>query len=1318
MSGTTGTNGGDNLNGGSGADIIDGGAGNDKISGGSGSDILDGGSGSDVVNGDSGNDTLIYNLSENLNGSKDIYTGGSGIDTVLLELTQAQWTDSAVRAQLQNYVQFLVTVKTNTQGEVSNGSASDFVFTFANGTTLTVQMMEKLAISVQSTPGGPYVPIDYLAALITGPATGTVGEAGGVNNAIAGTPTASGDLYADDLNGAADVFQVVAAGAATANGYGTYGVTANGVWTFTLNNANASVQGLNVGGTLTDTFTVLAADGSSKVVTITINGANDAAVITGTSSGTVVEAGGVANGTPGTPTTTGDLLATDVDNAADAFQPVVAGAVTANGYGTYGVTASGVWTYTLNNSNGNVQALDVGESLSDDFTVYSADGTAQIVNITISGADDQPTLAAVSSGSVAEVRLSGSTTDSGLSGTLGGADVDVETLSYGISGGTDNGDGTVSKTLAYGTLTVNTTTGAYSYAKNAGAIEALDDGENFSDVFTVTVSDGDDAAVTQTYTVNVSGADDQPTLAAVSSGSITEVTLSSSTVDSGLTGTLAGADVDVETLTYGIQGGTVGSGVSTLAGAYGTLTVDTSTGVYSYAKNAAAVEALGAGATATDIFTMTVTDGDDAPVTRTYAINLAGADDAPVLSDTTDPAAVPELGNASAQNLAPISDSFSVTDVDVGDTLTASVVGSPVVKLNGGAFTLPVGASALTATGVFSLTNAVQASTGGALSVNYTYDPASANLDFLRAIDTLTITYSVKINDGFVDSATQDVTFTITGTNDAPVIQLVTTDSAAASLTETNAGLSTSGTLTVTDVDLTDTVNSSVTTVAASGITTGLALSNAQLLGLLSVTPVSGLPADTGDTHNLTWTFDSATQPQAFDYLAPGQSLTLAYTVQSSDNDAASDTQTVTITINGTNDGPTAVTDNVITNVGTGTNFMVPEWALLANDVDPDGGGALDVSGVGGASGVTVSHSAGIGTNGLVTINDTPPAGGSFTYQATDATTVGTPGTVNVTQDTVGTLDGTAGNDILVSANAGTTLVGGTGNDIMFGGSGNDTYRFGLSDGSDVIRDSGSGGDKIEIVTAGPGDATVISTLNFERVGTDLVINVGSTQITIDDHYVGAGKVESIQFTPGGTAYGYVLSSGAYQISTDSSTPLSEGGGSDVIASSSGIETLNGGNGNDLLFGNGGADTINGEGGADLLVGGAGLDNLNGGSGNDVLVGGLDADTFIFSTALNASTNVDKVQDFSANGVDLLQLSNGPFGLGSSGTLADADFASVASGGATASVGAGVNVIYDSSTGNLYFDSDGGSSGNRMLFATVAINDGGLFDNNDVKLGT
>src|SRR5438552_11368783 len=95
-----------------------------------------------------------------------------------------------------------------------------------------------------------------------------------------------------------------------------------GTWTYTLDNSNAAVQALNVGGTLTDHITVATADGTSQIVTITINGTNDAAIISGTITGSVIEAGGVANGTPGTPTASGTLTDTDTDNAPKPYQPV------------------------------------------------------------------------------------------------------------------------------------------------------------------------------------------------------------------------------------------------------------------------------------------------------------------------------------------------------------------------------------------------------------------------------------------------------------------------------------------------------------------------------------------------------------------------------------------------------------------------------------------------------------------------------------------------------------------------------------------------------------------------------------------------------------------------------------------------------------------------------------------------------------------------------------------------------------------------------------------------------------------------------------
>lgn len=222
------------------------------------------------------------------------------------------------------------------------------------------------------------------------------------------------------------------------------------------------------------------------------------------------------------------------------------------------------------------------------------------------------------------------------------------------------------------------------------------------------------------------------------------------------------------TVTYGIQGGTDnGNGTVSLVGTYGTLTVTTATGQYVFVPNAAAINGLTANTAAN--FTVTATEGGAPPSSDddTLTVTLVGANDPPTLNPPANPADIPEADNASAQDLR-ITGTYTVADRDIGNTLTPTVVGGPTVQLNGGAFTLPPGAAALTAPGAFALTPAT--SNGGAVPIGYTYDPAPANLDFLRNGDRLTIAYTVKVNDGFADSGSQTVTFTLAGSNDAPKI--------------------------------------------------------------------------------------------------------------------------------------------------------------------------------------------------------------------------------------------------------------------------------------------------------------------------------------------------------------------------------------------------------------------------------------------------------------------------------------------------------------------------------------------------------------------
>ena len=92
----------------------------------------------------------------------------------------------------------------------------------------------------------------------------------------------------------------------------------------------------------TDSITVATADGTEQVITVTMHGTNDAAVITGSSTAALTE-------TNAAQSTGGDLNATDVDSSATfVAQSDVAGS---NGYGKFSIDAAGTWTYTMDNAH-------------------------------------------------------------------------------------------------------------------------------------------------------------------------------------------------------------------------------------------------------------------------------------------------------------------------------------------------------------------------------------------------------------------------------------------------------------------------------------------------------------------------------------------------------------------------------------------------------------------------------------------------------------------------------------------------------------------------------------------------------------------------------------------------------------------------------------------------------------------------------------------------------------------------------------------------------------------------------------------------------
>ena len=332
------------------------------------------------------------------------------------------------------------------------------------------------------------------AAVISGAITGSVTEDGGTKCDL---PTATGTLTAADVDNAPG-FTAVDCLTASDAGYGAFTMKADGVWTYKLDDSNCAVQALNVGDKLTDTFHVTSLDGTAQLVTVTINGTNDAAIICGTKEGSVIEAGGVANSGSCKPTATGTLTDTDVDNTPNTFTAVDSPKASTGGYGTFTMTKDGVWTYTLDNTNCTVQALNVCDKLTDCFTVTTIDGTPQVVKITIDGANDAAVICGATTGSVTEAGACTYGTPI-ATGTLTDSDVDNTPNTFTAVCSPKASD------AGYGTFTM-TADGVWTYKlDNANCeVQALNDCDTLTDCFKVTTIDG----TAQVVTITINGADD------------------------------------------------------------------------------------------------------------------------------------------------------------------------------------------------------------------------------------------------------------------------------------------------------------------------------------------------------------------------------------------------------------------------------------------------------------------------------------------------------------------------------------------------------------------------------------------------------------------------------------------------------------------------------------------------------------------------------------------------------------------------------------------------------------------------------------------
>jgi Ca2+-binding RTX toxin-like protein len=326
---------------------------------------------------------------------------------------------------------------------------------------------------------------------------------------------------------------------------------------------------------------------------------------------------------------------------------------------------------------------------------------------------------------------------------------------------------------------------------------------------------------------------------------------------------------------------------------------------------------------------------------------------------------------------------------------------------------------------------------------------------------------------------------------------------------------------------------------------------------------------------------------------------------------------------------------------------------------------------------------------------------------------------------------GFAGNDTMRGNGGRDTLDGGAGNDWidggvwadrMIGGAGNDSFVVNNA-GDVVVELSGGGIDTVRSSRTYTLGSNVENLVLTDAVAIDGTGNGLANTITGNaaanalggragnDKLVGGGANDTLD---GGLGNDTMLGgAGNDTFLVDSTGDLvteAASGGTDTVRSvidevlASNVENLVlagsgaiAGTGNSLgnrITGNAAANVLAGGGGNDSLSGGAGNDLLMGGIGSDKLTGGAGADSFRFNTLPNASTNVDRVFDF-ASVDDRIQLENAVFTtLGATGALAAAKF-HVGAGAADASD----RIVYNQTTGAMFYDADGNGAGAQILFA-------------------
>ena len=685
------------------------------------------------------------------------------------------------------------------------------------------------------------------------------------------------------------------------------GNTNAGLVTWSYDVADNKFDFLAYGEILTLSYTATVSDNHggviTKPITVTIMGANDAPTVAAVNAGltdTAINDSFAA--------ITGTLVGYDADHGETATLVYAAmdglnavNSAVAGLYGSLTVDDHGHYNYVANASA--VNALHAG-SYFDSFTVRTTDvngvsGTATF-KVSVTGANDTPVVAApltniVNEGAAVVTRdLLGGASDADTDET---ATLSVAGVTYAVDGGVASGTAPAGVSLVGHTLTVDPANPAFDH---------LAVGEHITIVVSYNVKDAQGATVAQTETITINGTNDKPVVAAPLTNIVNEgataftkdLLIGASDVDHGETGALYVANV-----AYAIDGVasvTAPAGVS-LGGDGHTLTVDPANPAFNH---------LAVGEHTTIVVSYNVTDAQGATVAQTETITINGTNDAPVvaapLSDN-----VNEGGAVFTHDLL-----IGASDVDHGQTATLYVA-NVTYAVDGGAAlgTVPAGVSLV----------------GHTLTV----DPANPAFNHLAVGEHTSIVVSYYVTDAQGATVAQAETITINGTNDAPVVAAPLTNIVNEGATAFTKDLL----IGASDVDHGETGALYVANVAYA------------IDGVASVTAPAGV-----SLVGHTLTVDPANP--AFNHLAVGEHTSIVVSYDVTDAQGATVAQTETVTINGVNDAPLFVGDDLASTYHAGGSAVAIVDDVSASDIDSanyaDGSLTVTVT-QGGKTGDTLS---------------------------------------------------------------------------------------------------------------------------------------------------------------------------------------------------------------------------------------------------------------------------------------------------------------------------------------------------------------------------